>query len=75
MFKHFPKQRHIDDELADGVEDMLKTRSNKKLLQDHIRMKSDKIVTLRDLSNYAAKLKPKSKNLEEILTNINLSGG
>ena len=54
---------------------MLKTRSNKKLLQDHIRMKSDKIVTLRDLSNYAAKLKNKSKSLEEILSNVNKNGG
>lgn len=54
---------------------MLKTRSNKKLLQDHIRMKSDKIVTLQDLSNYAAKLKNKSKSLEEILSNVNKNGG
>lgn len=54
---------------------MLKTRSNKNLLQDHIRMKSDKIVTLRDLSNYAAKLKNKSKSLEEILSNVNKNGG
>ena len=54
---------------------MLKTRSNKKLLQDHIRMKSDKIVILQDLSTYAAKLKPKSKSLEESLSNVNKNGG
>uniref|UniRef100_A0A1X7VR88 ZSWIM3 N-terminal domain-containing protein n=1 Tax=Amphimedon queenslandica TaxID=400682 RepID=A0A1X7VR88_AMPQE len=59
-----PRQRHISDELADGVQVMFKTRSNKELLQDHIRMI--------DLSNYAAKLKPKQKNLEEILTNGNI---
>ena len=55
---------------------MLKARSNKKIVQDHIRRKSDKVVTLRDLSNYSAKLEPKpTTNLEEITSGLQSSGG
>lgn len=60
----------------DGVVTMLKTRSNKKLLQDQIQRKSDRVVTLKDISNYAAKVKPKAKgkHLKNILTSIQTSG-
>ena len=55
---------------------MLKAHSNKKIVQDDIRRMSDKVVTLRDLSNYSAKLKVKPIiNLEEIISGLQSSGG
>jgi hypothetical protein len=73
--KYLPKRRRLDEN-TDGIEHLLKLRSNKKLLQDHIRRNSDKIVTLRDLSNYSAKLKPESTTtLEEVITELQSKGG
>ena len=65
----------MDAEELSGVQDMLVTRSNKKMLQDHILKKTGKVLTLRDLTNIKAKLKPKPASLEEILQGLQSSEG
>ena len=70
-FKHLPKQRKVDESELCGLQDMLKTRPNKKILQDHILKKTGKIVTLRDLTNMKAKLKPKPSTLKKFFKDYN----
>ena len=61
LFKHLPKQRRLTEEETENVNHLLNLQVNKKKLQQEI-SKSGKIVTLRDLSNIAAKNRKKTEN-------------
>jgi predicted protein tyrosine phosphatase len=56
------------------VKTILSTRPNKKILQDHIRRKTGKLVTLRDIANQDVKIKSTGTNLEEIFGDISGTG-
>ena len=63
-----PKQRRLVGEEKENAEKMLSIKSNKKLLQNHIKNAVGKNVVLKDLHNLNAKNKPKRGNdFEQIL--------
>ncbi|KAJ8281155.1 hypothetical protein GJAV_G00064170 [Gymnothorax javanicus] len=74
MFQFLPKERRLSLEEQAEVNMILSTRPNKKVLQDHIRKTTGKMVTLRDITNHSNKLVPKPANLEEILDKLQSSG-
>ena len=51
------KQRRLADEDKENVVQMLQMKSNKKMLQNHIRSATGKNVILKDLHNLTAKVK------------------
>lgn len=55
MFKHAPKQRRLIAEEESNAKKFMQLKANKKLLQQDIIENAGKIVTLRNLSNVAAK--------------------
>jgi hypothetical protein len=63
-----PKQRRLVGEEKENALKMLSIKSNKKLLQNHIKNAVGKNVVLKDLHNLNAKNKPKRGNdFEQIL--------
>ena len=66
LFKHLPKQRRLTEEETENVNYLLDLQCNKKKLQQDM-SKSGKVLTLRDLSNIAAK---KKRNTHSNLTTI-----
>ncbi|CAB3998650.1 Hypothetical predicted protein, partial [Paramuricea clavata] len=69
-FQFLSKQRRLDQQELEEVKTILSTRPNKKILQDHIRQKTGKLVTLRDIANQDVKIKSTGTNLEEIFGDI-----
>ncbi len=51
IFQHLPHQRKFDKSEKGKIEDLLKLKVNKKLLQQHISDATQKVVTLKDISN------------------------
>ena len=52
-----PKQRRLTEEDKENVVQMVELKSNKKLLQNHIKSATGKNIILKDLHNLAAKIK------------------
>ena len=50
VYDHILKQKNLDDQKAEA-KSLLKMKVNKKLLQQHLTVTSNKIVTLQDISN------------------------
>lgn len=69
-FQFLPKQRRLDTDELDEVKNILTTRPNKKVLQNHIRNKTGKMVTLRDIANQAVKINPKADSFEDIFEGV-----
>ena len=73
VYKHFPQKRKLEKEDAQVIKLVLKTRANRKHVQQHILDSSGRIYykgSLRDLQNIANTLKEGSGNdLHEVLTN------
>lgn len=57
LFRHLPQQRRLPPDLQTKAASMLQLRANKKLLREQLEVQSNKAVTLRDLSNLAARKK------------------
>lgn len=57
LFQHLPQQRRLPPELQAEAMAMLRLRPDKKLLREPLESCTSKVVTLRDLSNLAAKSK------------------
>ncbi|XP_042234198.1 uncharacterized protein LOC121874220 isoform X2 [Homarus americanus] len=74
-FKCLPKQRRLDDNEMKEVQQMLQTQPNKKILQDLIKNKTGKQVTLRDISNQTAKLNRSFSNLQEPDSHVTAESG
>ena len=55
-FKHFPKQRRLNEETRSETEKLLKMKCNKKVLQSHLQNFSGKVITSRDINNMRAKV-------------------
>lgn len=63
-----PKQRRLCGEDKENAMKMLDMKSNKKLLQNHIKNVVGKNILLKDLQNLSSKNKPEKKNnFEELL--------
>ncbi|XP_074661111.1 zinc finger SWIM domain-containing protein 3-like [Tubulanus polymorphus] len=69
-YAFIPKCRKLDEKETIEVNNILKTRPNKKILQDHIRSISGKKLTLRDIQNLQKRLKGTPGDLEEILNSL-----
>ncbi|KAG1683753.1 Zinc finger SWIM domain-containing protein 3 [Nymphon striatum] len=72
-YQFLPKCRRLDEKERTEVEKILKTKSNKKIIQNHIRQSFRKSVTLKDLINMSANIDSCSDDLEEILSDISSS--
>ncbi|KAH6946946.1 hypothetical protein HPB50_016235 [Hyalomma asiaticum] len=55
LYRHLPQQRKLPPELEDKARTMLQMKANKKLVREQLEKASNKVVTLKDLSNIAAK--------------------
>ncbi|XP_077506636.1 uncharacterized protein LOC144115891 [Amblyomma americanum] len=55
LFRHLPQQRKLPPELEEKATAMLQLKANKKLVRERLEQESSKVVTLKDLSNIAAK--------------------
>jgi hypothetical protein len=63
LFKYLPKQRHLSREERQDVENMLKVKANKKMLQNYVMQKTGKHVILKDLHNIQSNIKKKDKDI------------
>ena len=62
LFRYLPQQRKLPAEVRQEAADLLKLKANKKLVQQHISLKSGSVLTLKDLSNIAAAGKDSTRN-------------
>ena len=67
MFQNLPKQRRLDENEVQDFSPIIKTRPNKKIFQHHIQKTTGKYVTLRDISNLTAKVKPADPSFEQLM--------
>jgi hypothetical protein len=65
LFKYLPKQRHLSSEERQDVENMLKVKANKKMLQNYVMQKMGKNVILKDLHNIQSNIKKKDKDINK----------
>ena len=65
LFKYLPKQRHLSLEERQDVENMLKVKANKKMLQNNAMQKMGKHVILKDLHNIQSNIKNKDKDINK----------
>ena len=65
LFKYLPKQRHLSSKERQDVENMLKVKANKKMLQNYVMQKTGKNVILKDLHNIQSNIKKKDKDINK----------
>uniref|UniRef100_A0A1X7US73 ZSWIM1/3 RNaseH-like domain-containing protein n=1 Tax=Amphimedon queenslandica TaxID=400682 RepID=A0A1X7US73_AMPQE len=74
-FKFLPKNRQMSSNDLDDVKHILKTRPNKKLLQNHIKQTTGKLVTLRDITNITRKTAGQFTDLESMICELRKTEG
>ena len=67
IYDHLPHQRKLDTDEKENVKGLLKLKVNKKLLQQYISECTQKVVTLKDISNIQTGLRSK-KDKNDIST-------
>jgi len=70
-----PKQRRLDSDEEDQFNGIFKNRPNKKLLQNYIFTTTGKQLTLRDITNHAAKQKPKDLSFPDLIKQLTENTG
>lgn len=55
LYKQLPNQRRLPENLKEEVASLLQLKANKKLVQDKFMKETNKVITLRDLTNIAKK--------------------
>ena len=69
IYDHLPRQRRLDEHERIEVENYLRLKVDKKLLQQHLSDQTGKVVTLKDISNVQTGVRESSdKNNLEALT-------
>lgn len=77
LFQNLPKQRELKGENKKYVEDMMKVKSNPRLVQGQLKQKLNKTVLVKDIYNINARLKSSGNDgitrtvLEEIYEDLN----
>lgn len=64
FFDHLPQNRRLDATESEEIEQLIRCRGNKKLIQSQVVQRINKRVTLRDLSNMGKKLINGSNDLD-----------
>ena len=54
-WKHLPKQRKLNNEEVSKIQELMSVDGNKKVIQQKIIQETNKIVTLKDITNIAAR--------------------
>ena len=69
---HLPQQRRLEIGEKNDIEELLKLKVNKKLLQQHMSASTGKVVTLKDISNVQTGLRSKSdkNDLNALVTKL-----
>lgn len=69
---HLPQQRRLEIGEKNDIEELLKLKLNKKLLQQHMSASTGKVVTLKDISNVQTGLRSKSdkNDLNALVTKL-----
>ena len=77
IYNHLPKQRRLNGQEKEGIENLLNLKVNKKLLQQLISNSSNKVVTLKYISNIQTGLRTKTdrNNLEALVTKLKAIDG
>ena len=74
IFSHLPKQRKLAHEEKIEARALLQLKVNKKLLQQHLRTTTGKVVTLKDISNIQSEVNADC-NLDALVTRLRESEG
>ena len=64
LFRHLPRQRALRPDMKNIADGLVKIRVNKKLLQEKLPVEIGNIVTLKDISNIAARIKSGEKQTD-----------
>ena len=77
LINFLPRKRRLNENEKDQVNIILKSKPNKKILQNHIKDSYGKTVTLKDLHNMEAKARNAhdKSSFEEVLCNVNKEPG
>ncbi|KAG0445169.1 hypothetical protein HPB47_018967 [Ixodes persulcatus] len=73
LFRHLPQQRKLPPNLEEKAKSMLQLKANKKLVREQLEKESSKVITLKDLTNLAAKSKSQAlrNDLEATVNMLN----
>ena len=77
-FKHFPKQRRLNEETRSETEKLLKMKCNKKVLRSHVQNFSGKVITSCDINNMRAKVlisKSDKNDIEKLIKKLRENKG
>ncbi len=77
IYEHLPRQRQLDDSEKIEAEGMLRMKVNKKMLQQHLSVKTGKVVTLKDITNIQTGLHTHAdgNNLEAVVARLRAIDG
>ena len=62
MYKHYPHNRKLTDQMKDKAISWLSMKANKKIVQQTLCSESGNVILLKDLSNLAANIKKNTGN-------------
>ena len=72
IYNHLPQQRRLKIGEKNDIEELLKLKVDKKLLQQHMSASTRKVVTLKDISNVQTGIRSKSdkNDLNALVTKL-----